>query len=142
VETTPYTSEQLALPGVKEIIQQCEREGLLGCDSHSTATNDMSEFDRAVHSEVIVKVTLIGAASGKLYAVEWKLFNPNDELAVRYTVPITFPSNWNPAFRANYWLFWEPTDRETWQLGEWSVDIFVNGQLEARRSFTVVDSVS
>ena len=140
VESTPYTSEQLALPGVTEFLEQCKRAGPGNCDTVVTPTNNLSEFDRAVHGELYAIVYLMGVSPEKFYTVEWRIFDPNDELNFRYTAPVTIPSNWNSNEAIDFRLQWAPINQETWQLGNWAIEILINGKLETRRSFTVVDS--
>jgi len=139
VESTPYTVEELAIPALKESIENCERQGHARCDIKELPLNDLSEFDRAVHSEVRTLVQLSGVQSNRTYAVEWKLYNPNGDLFRRLTLSQTVSTSWHPSYSLDYWFNWEPIDQASWQLGRWRTEIFVNVVLETERSFEVID---
>ena len=85
IEIRPYAKEELALPAVRQFIESCKSQGIESCDLHIAPANNLTTFDRAVHSGVIALVRPSGVDGGRTYTVELRLYNPDGELLGRYT---------------------------------------------------------
>lgn len=139
VATRPYTAEELAIPALRESIRLCQRRGRKNCDVKRSAVEDLREFNRAAHSELIALVQLSGLQENRSYEVELKLYNPDSDLARRVAFSQSTSTAWHPSYALDYWFNWKASKPAWWWLGRWRIEVLVNGRLEAERSFHVVE---
>ena len=136
---TPLSAEVLADPAVQAVIAQCEADGE-PCDTDVDPVDDLRVFDRTLHSRVITFVSLSGLIANRTYEAGWTLFDPRGELQARFSSVFRAPANWPPSYSMDFRFFWYPVSPETWAVGRWRIEITINGQLEAERSFEVIGS--
>ena len=138
----PLSSEELADPNVQAIINQCEELGGSHCNEIWEEIDNRNQFSRDKHENVYTVVHLSGLHANRTYTIEYRLYNPRDELQERHTVPLHMPPSWTLSDTQSTYFVWSPVDPAAWPLGRWRVEIFVNGQLETERSFDVVANES
>ena len=136
----PYSAEVLASPALQAIIAQCEARGWSDCDKSVEPTDDLRVFDRTKHSAVHTIVILSELTANRSYEAGWKLFDPRGELQSRYSFSADTPASWQASYTLDFRFSWSPINPQTWTLGRWRIEITVNGQLEAERSFEVIGS--
>ncbi len=135
----PLSAETLADPAIQALIAQCEAAGE-PCEADFNPVDDLRVFDRTIHSRVMTFITLSGLIANRTYEVGWTLFDPRGELQARSSSVIRAPANWPPSYTMVFRFFWYPVSPETWAVGRWRIEITINGQLEAERSFEVIGS--
>ena len=125
---------------MQAVIAQCEALGLLNCGKNAEPVDDLRAFDRTKHSVVYTFIILSGLTANRSYEVGWTLLDPRGELQSRHSLSIETPRNWQYSYTLDIRRNWFPTNPQTWALGRWRIEITVNGQLEAERTFEVIGS--
>ena len=138
LKETPMSDLELADPAIQAFIAQCEAAGTKFCDTKHGPVDDLRVFDRTIHSQVNTFVVLSGLIANRTYEVGWTLFDPRGELQSRKFDVYRTPANWPPSHSVVSWFRWYPVSPETWAAGRWRIEITINGQLEAERSFEVI----
>lgn len=138
-EYKPYSPEVLASPAAQSLIAQCEQQGGGHCREDTVPANSRTKFVRAQDDKLWAFVYIGGLEWNRDYAVRFRLFDPDRNLRARAIAQIHTPSTLPPDFTATFHFSWAPPDPPRWQLGQWRIEIAVNGQVEVERTFLVVD---
>ena len=139
VEHKSYSPEVLSDPVIQSIIAQCEQQGGEHCREQTVATNTRTKFVRTQDDEFWAFVYLGGLERDRDYAARARLFDPDRNMRAKVICSIHTPSKLPPDFSATFKFHWTPRDPSTWQLGQWRLEIAINGQVVVERTFLVVD---
>ena len=139
IERRPYSSEELADPVIQSIIAQCERQRGPNCRSKMQISKRLKQFVRTQDKNIYVQVGLRGIEADRDYKVELLFFDPTDNVTVRGKITLKLPPNASPQQGANYNLTYRPPSPTTLLLGQYRIQVSVNGQVEGVRTFEVVD---
>ena len=137
VRWEPRSREQMLEPRVKAAIAACEQSGETGCGSRAIPGEPREQFSQSENERVHIFVTLGDVEPGRSYEMRVRWFGPDGGVTARMTKRLFSPELALPGFvlTGDFWL-----EVRTIRPGRWRVEIAVNGEVEADRTFEVVAS--
>jgi hypothetical protein len=130
-----YSAEELAVPGVRSIIEQCERSGGVECRQLGVPADTRQSFTRGIDQKVFAYFRLQGLSPGEAYDIRCLFLDPTESIVTviraRYTIP---PDRTNLNRHCSIPL--KPTS----PTGEWAVQLFINGEPASVLRFKVVEA--
>lgn len=139
IRSRPYSPETLSRPDVTAAIAMCEQ--MFGSEGHcridTTPGAELDRFTREEHERVYVFVVLRDLQPGRLYEVSSRWFGPDGGVTARASKRLTVPDSAKPSLSLDL-QFWSAL--RTMRPGRWRVEIAVNGEVEADRTFEVIGS--
>lgn len=137
VRWEPRSREEMLEPAVKAAVAACERSGWTGCGSRAIPGEPRDQFSRDEHERVHVFIVLADVEPGRSYEIRVRWLGPDGGVAARVTKRVFSPEPAPPGFTltADFWV-----EVRTIRPGRWRVEVAVNGDVEADRTFEVVAS--
>jgi hypothetical protein len=136
VSHRPYTAEELADPSIRLIIDQCQRNGEADCQSVSTPFDQRRSFVRGLDQKVFAYFSLRGLLAGAAYDLRCLFLDPTESsvtvLRAVYTIPPEKP---------NLTRYCSMALPPTALIGEWAVQLYVNGEPAFVLRFEVLDKL-
>ncbi|HEY7140118.1 MAG TPA: hypothetical protein VIE44_08480 [Methylomirabilota bacterium] len=137
VRLEPFSEEEMLDPRLKVVIGACERNRLPDCRSRLVPGEPRDQFSQAEHDKVHVYVTLAVVEAGRAYDTRIRWFAPDGGVAARMTQRHVVPRPSLPGLRltGDFWA-----EVKKLRPGRWRVEVAVNDEVEAERTFEVIGS--
>jgi hypothetical protein len=135
----PLRAEALADSAIRDLVEQCERQGYPGCRDRIIGVDTQTRFAPPRDTTVVVLITLGEVEPGRRYVVVYRLFDPKGEIRGRSMVVHDLPRRLPPNFVWRVHFTWSQEEVRKWDRGRWRVEISINGVVEGDRTFEVVE---
>ncbi len=112
-----------------ELQQFCEERGGKNCAGW-TEGSDKIQFRSGATIFMVAKLT--GLKPNTTVNVEWKVYDPDGALFLRFGAPLPMPESWTIYHELNV-----KRDISISRVGKWNVKLFVNGEEEISRAFDI-----
>jgi hypothetical protein len=118
-----YTTEELADPGIRSIIKECERNRDAECQSVGMPVDQRRSFTRGVDQKIFAYFELRGLSFGAVYDLRCVFLDPTESSVTVLRAVYTIPPE-RPNLSHYCWMPLQPTTL----TGKWAVQLYVNGE--------------
>jgi len=130
----PYSPEELAMPFVQAVIENCEHLGIEKCRGKSAATDNRTRFTRGEIVYAYVEYTRV--IPGYTYYLIAQLIDPQGKKSEPMVGTFTFPPELPPS--AIHFATFSFDTKVFSELGKWTVELNLDNHIKKILTYTLI----